>query len=370
MPEQGTPQGIQLATQNLQDRAQIPLQAIQRQLIQITRKVTEGVEGAVLPHMDRLPSWALRGVFQYIERKGRPAIASINVVNECNLHCAGCYWQQTEAKQQRDELSLDESTALIDGLWKKGVRDFLFLGGEPLMRLDPAQKGDRLDPRDRTEHMVREVAKRGGISTVITNATYGIPAQDEWPRTHYFVSFDGDEHGMGRVRGKGVFEKAREAVQGRKDVVLAMTISNVNRSGIDQFVKNAKDWDVGGVVFSFASPQVGNRQSFYLNPEQKRDAVALLLQLKAEYGDFVVMSERTLELLGPDEVERWSPDCPTFFARSIRSDGVPIERCIFGPEGDCAQCGCNISAAAVGLREGDRETARMSSLPARLAGIL
>ena len=62
------------------------------------------------------------------QRRQRPLIASINVVNRCNLHCAGCYWSRTERNEDREELSLEESTQLINELWKRGVRQFLLLG--------------------------------------------------------------------------------------------------------------------------------------------------------------------------------------------------------------------------------------------------
>ena len=70
------------------------------------------------------------------------------------------------------------------------------------------------------------------------------------------------------------------------------------------------------------------------------------------------MGTRAIELLRPAEVARWSPRCPTFIAQSIRADGQLIERCIFGPEGDCSRCGCNIYTSFVAIREGDHETAR------------
>lgn len=327
-------------------------------------------EGMVMGLAPHLPPVAIQAGFGYIKGRERPMVASINVVNECNLTCAGCYWGRTEGRQERSEMSLEDSARLIDALYQKGVRDFLFIGGEPLMRLeDTGENEERIHPRDRTEFMVRRVAEHGAISTVITNGTYGLPAPGEWPRVHYFVSFDGDGLGMLKVRGKGVFEQARDAARGRKDVILAMTISNLNVNGVEAFVQNAEEWEVGGVVFSFATPQVGDKQWFYLSDEEKERTVQALLRLKEQLGDFVAMSTRAIELLRPSEVAQWSPDCPTFFAISMTSEGEEIERCIFGPEGDCPRCGCNIYTSAVALREGDQETARMVQYPSQLAGI-
>ncbi|TMD62980.1 MAG: radical SAM protein [Chloroflexi bacterium] len=214
------------------------------------------------------------------EKRKRPLIASINVVNRCNLHCAGCYWTKTEREEDREELSLEDGAELIHRLWKRGTRHFFFIGGEPMTE------------REKVERWVREVARFGGVSIIVTNGTYGLPAPNEWPRTRYYVSCDGDRQGMDRVRGfdvihkTSVFEQVKTVAMNRKDVKLAMTISKLN-----------------------------------------------------------------VDRIG-------SPRCPTFIAQSIRADGQLIERCIFGPEGDCSRCGCNIYTSFVAIREGDHETAR------------
>lgn len=310
-----------------------------------------------------LPSVFLRIGIGLAERHQRPLISSINVVNRCNLHCAGCYWSRTERNEDREELSIEESKQLINDLWKRGVRLFLFLGGEPMM-----------EPKKVFE-LVNEVAKLGGVSTIITNGTYDLPTPNEWPRSHFFISCDGDRQGMDRVRGfdiihqTNVFEKVKSIALHRKDVMLAMTISNLNVERIEAFTRETMTWGIGGIFFSFATPNVGERRSFYLSDERKEQAVLEILTLKEELGDFIAMSTRSIELLRPDEVAKWSPKCPTFIAQSIRADGKPVERCIFGPEGDCSRCGCNITTYAVALREGDCETARMAAYPAHLAGI-
>jgi MoaA/NifB/PqqE/SkfB family radical SAM enzyme len=305
----------------------------------------------------------LRFIYWRAEKHKRPLIASINVVNRCNLHCAGCYWTRTEREEDRQELSIEDGVQLIQTLWKRGVRQFLFIGGEPMVE------------REKVEQWVRAVARLGGISTVITNGTYGLPMPGEWPRTHYFVSCDGDRTGMDRVRGfdvvhkTNVFEQVKSVALHRKDVMLAMTISKLNVDRIEAFVRETATWGIGGLVFSFATPNVGDRQSFYLSTERREQAVQELLRLKQEFKDFIAMGTRTIELLRPSEVEKWSPRCPTFAAQSIRADGQPLERCIFGPTGDCSRCGCNISVSFVALREGDCETARFVALPAQVAGI-
>jgi len=178
---------------------------------------------------------------------------------------------------------------------------------------------------------------------------------------------------MDRVRGfdvvhkANVFEQVKSVAFHRKDVKLTMTISKLNEDRIESFVREAATWGIGGVVFSFATPNVGERQSFYLTAERKEQAVQEVLRLKREFRDFIAMGTRAIELLRPSEVARWSPRCPTFAAQSVRADGQLIERCIFGPEGDCSRCGCNIYTTLVAVQEGDRESARFMTPPARVA---
>jgi MoaA/NifB/PqqE/SkfB family radical SAM enzyme len=295
---------------------------------------------------------ALRFLLWQAKKRNRPFIASINVVNRCNLHCAGCYWTRTEREEDRDELSIEQGVELIHTLWKRGARHFFFVGGEPMTE------------REKVERWVRTVARRGGISIIVTNGTYGLPAPKEWPRTRYFISCDGDKVGMDRVRGfdvvhrSNVFEQVKAVASGRKDVRLTMTVSKLNVERIEAFVRETATWGIGGVAFSFATPNVGERQSFYLSADRKEQAVQDILRLKKEFKDFIAMGTKAIELLRPAEVARWSPNCPTFAAQSIRADGQLIERCIFGPQGDCSRCGCNVYTALVAIREGDREMAR------------
>ncbi len=65
-----------------------------------------------------LVSFLIRFLLWQAEKRNRPFIASINVVNRCNLHCAGCYWTRTERAEDREELSIEEGVELILTLWR------------------------------------------------------------------------------------------------------------------------------------------------------------------------------------------------------------------------------------------------------------
>lgn len=313
--------------------------------------------------MEKVPLSA-RLFMEYSRLKGQKVIASINVTNWCNLHCAGCYWQKTSAKENHPDMSREYGLKMIRKLREDGVYQILYIGGEPMAR------------RDVLDSWVREFAMLGGINTVITNGTYGLPKVGEWPSTHYFVSCDGDKFSMDKIRGKdpehnmkNVFDTVTEVVRGRKDVVLTMTINSLNYEHIEGFTEYARGLDVGGAVFSLSTPNVGEHPPFYLNSEQRDVTVEKLLKLKTTYGDFIATSRRTIELLGSKYDRTRGEKCPTDLSISLNSDGSQIERCIFGPKGDCSRCGCNITAMMRALLEGDRETAKDFKLPMRKARI-
>src|SRR5437763_360218 len=61
------------------------------------------------------------------EKRKRPLIASINVVNRCNLHCAGCYWTKTEREEDREELSIEDGADSYTDSGKEGHGTFSLL---------------------------------------------------------------------------------------------------------------------------------------------------------------------------------------------------------------------------------------------------
>lgn len=95
--------------------------------------------------------------------KSRAAImtAYIHVTNKCNLHCLGCYSDNTARNKERD-LSGKDMLRILDELRSVMVENLVISGGEPLFREDIAD--------------LVEYAKRScGIEriTLITNGTVG-----------------------------------------------------------------------------------------------------------------------------------------------------------------------------------------------------
>lgn len=78
----------------------------------------------------------------YFERKYNCVLSSrslnkayIHVTQRCNLNCFYCYNKANTNKRQ-EEFSTATWIHVLDDLYEKGVRDFVFTGGEPLLRDD------------------------------------------------------------------------------------------------------------------------------------------------------------------------------------------------------------------------------------------
>ena len=62
-------------------------------------------------------------------------VAYLHVTQRCNLNCYYCY-NKKNINSRREELSTEEWKSAIDKLYGKGVRTFVFTGGEPTLRTD------------------------------------------------------------------------------------------------------------------------------------------------------------------------------------------------------------------------------------------
>lgn len=95
--------------------------------------------------------------------KNRAAImtAYIHVTNKCNLHCLGCYSDNT-ARNKECDLSSKDMLRILDELRLAGIENLVISGGEPLFRRDIAD-------------LVQHAKESCGIEriTLITNGTVG-----------------------------------------------------------------------------------------------------------------------------------------------------------------------------------------------------
>lgn len=87
--------------------------------------------------------------------------AYIHVTNKCNLHCLGCY-SDNSARNKECDLSCNDMIRVLDELVLVGVENLVISGGEPLFREDIVE-------------LVKYAKESCGIEeiTLITNGTVG-----------------------------------------------------------------------------------------------------------------------------------------------------------------------------------------------------
>jgi radical SAM protein with 4Fe4S-binding SPASM domain len=67
------------------------------------------------------------------ERWAEPARMDLAVTYQCNLDCAHCY---TGGPRKMEELSTEQWLRVFEVLWRNGIPQVVFTGGEPLLRED------------------------------------------------------------------------------------------------------------------------------------------------------------------------------------------------------------------------------------------
>ena len=261
--------------------------------------------------------------------------ALVNVTNVCNLSCTHCFvFRADNPNRPKDRMDDDTMLHQLEVLRDRHhIRSMLFMGGEPMIR----------------QRLVLEAMQLFERSSIVTNGTYGIPSA---PGHLVTVSLDGPEGMNDAIRGKGVFQKVKQAVFERDAndgtiVMLQMTITKQNAPGIEEFVETVKDWPVAGVAFTFYVPTKDDRTGLGWDDLRERDEVVRrVIAVKRAYPSLVksnvgalelMLSGRSLEATGehgePCSVRRMLP--------LYMGEGGNFERpfCCYGNDVDCSKCG-------------------------------
>ncbi|MGD9933385.1 MAG: radical SAM protein [Dehalococcoidia bacterium] len=259
----------------------------------------------------------------------------VNVTNVCNLSCTHCFvFRADNPNKPKDKM--DDATMLhqLEVLRDKHhIRSMLFMGGEPMIRKDLVLKAMPL-----FEH-----------SSIVTNATYGIPSV---PGHLVTVSLDGPEELSDSIRGQGVFQKVKKAVFERDatdgtTVILQMTVTKQNAPGIEEFVETVKDWPVDGVAFTFYVPTADDHTGLGWDDLRERDEVVRrVIAVKQKYPKVVksnvgalemMFSDRSMEATGERGENCWLRKMLPLYM----GEGGNFERtfCCYGNDVDCTKCG-------------------------------
>ncbi len=258
----------------------------------------------------------------------QPTSVALDITHRCNLKCRHCYWWRQDHPH---ELGDEEMIQFMRSLKSQGLRAAILYGGEPTLRWELCKAA-------------------GGIfdaTLAFTNGTTGFPELDggQW-----ILSLDGPEAVNDQIRGGGVYREAvKNVLKASRPPIVHMTISQLNRHALDEFVEEMMALPVKGVGFSFYTPSRGRGGSDLLIPLEERDRVIMhLLDLRKRHGERVGFTRAMArQLLSDQAFNQWNSlsSCPvTERVRCFSSDGQP-KSCTYGEDADCSLCGCAAVAA-------------------------
>ncbi len=155
--------------------------------------------------------------------KDKKPVVVWNMTRRCNLKCVHCY-AQSEDIDYKNELTHEQSLAMMDDLAEFGVPVLLFSGGEPLVH-------------PRLIEYAQYAVSKGMRAVISTNGTLitkeKAKALKEVGLSYVGISLDGLEETHDKFRGvKGSFKKAMKAIDNCQEagikVGLRFTINKRN----------------------------------------------------------------------------------------------------------------------------------------------
>ena len=282
-----------------------------------------------------------------ILRGERPTL-SIEITRECPLRCPGCYAYEDEHLgggvtlrtliDRKGQELIDGVLATVDRLRPLHLS---IVGGDPLVRYREL------------EAMMPQLLQRGIHVQVVTSAFRPLPAGwGSLKNLTVSVSIDGlrPEHDVRRA--PATYDRILKNVAGQKITIhCTVTGQMMKRPGyLREFLEF---WtprpEIEKVWFSFFTPQKGQQLPEMLEPDERRQAIADLLQLRLEFPKLDMADSMILQFAKPPASPK---DC--IFAQTTQTLSADLRTkivpCQFGGEPDCASCGCiaSMGLAAIG----------------------
>lgn len=276
--------------------------------------------------------------------KGQSPSLSIEITKECPLRCPGCYaYDEGHLGGGATLRSLSDfkGQALIDGVLEVVDRlkplHLSLVGGDPLVRYREV------------EALVPLLLKRGVHVQVVTSAFRPIAA--DWAKLEHLnvvVSIDGLQPDHDVRRAPATYDRILKNIAGQ-NITIHSTITGQMMKQPGYLERFLQFWtprpEIRKVWFSIFTPQVGDEMPEILTKDERRQAIADLLDLRTRYPK-VDMAKGLIEQFAspPHSPE----DC--VFARTttvLSADlTTKVTPCQYGGQPDCDSCGC---IASMGL---------------------
>jgi len=267
----------------------------------------------------------------------RPVGVSIDITNRCNLKCKHCYFLRQNYQAELDDNAWLNKIKDLKNQYKNLIQAS-WCGGEPLLRKELIEKG----------------MKFFRYNLIITNGTIPLP---NWPNGVFEVSVDGTKKFHEMIRGKS-YDKIKQNID-RKDlhINIACIINKLNYKCIRDMVEEWSKTEVKAIHFGFYSPtktdSIGN---LWTDFELRDKIIEEIRLLKKEYGNFILPTDRVLDLMLAKNCAKVVSNCP--FKDFIICLGPDGERklCPVGDQAICAKCGHSPPFFMEALRSKDLET--------------
>jgi sulfatase maturation enzyme AslB (radical SAM superfamily) len=276
--------------------------------------------------------------------KGERPSLSIEITRECPLRCPGCYAYEdahlgggVTLRSLRDR----KGQELIDGVLEVVDRlrpmHLSIVGGDPLVRYREL------------ESMIPLLLDRGIHVQLVTSAFR--PMAPEWATFDHMnivVSIDGLQPEHDVRRAPATYDRILKNIADQK-ITIHSTVTGqmMKRPGyLREFLEfwHPRD-EIRKVWFSLFTPQVGDQLPEILEPHERRQAIADMLELRAQFPKLDMPEGMIRQFATPPHSPK---DC--VFALTTQTISADLETkivpCQFGGNPDCAQCGC---IASMGL---------------------
>lgn len=270
---------------------------------------------------------------------------SIEVTRECPLHCPGCYAYEemhlggggVTLRTLRDSKGADLVRGVLEIADRLRPMHISLVGGDPLVRY-----------RELGE-LVPQLLARNIHVQVVTSAFRPLPS--EWPsmqNLNAVVSIDGLRADHDLRRAPATYDRILKNIEGQR-ITVHCTITGQMMKRAGYFHEFLSFWtprpEIERVWFSLFTPQVGDRSAEILQPEERRRAIAQMLELGREFPKLDMPPDMIRQFASPP---RNPGEC--IFARTTRTISADLKTvirpCQFGGNPDCSSCGC---AASMGL---------------------
>jgi MoaA/NifB/PqqE/SkfB family radical SAM enzyme len=278
---------------------------------------------------------------------GRVPTLSLEITKECPLRCPGCYAYEDAHLGTTNLRSLSDfkGQELIDRVLQlvdhHKPLHLSIVGGDPLVRYREL------------EVLLPKLVDRGIHVQLVTSAFRPITAS--WatlPRLQISVSVDGLQPDHDIRRAPATYDRILKNIAGQH-VTIHCTITSAmtkRNSYIPEFLEFwSANSSVEKIWFSIFTPQRGAHNVECLTPDERRNIIEQLLQLRSAYPRLDMREAALREYLNPPA----SPD-QCIFAQTTRSLSADfktkVEPCQFGGDPDCSRCGCfaSMGLAAIG----------------------